>query len=110
MARTPESLVRHELVGLSVRVTAADNDDLVGLTGEVVAETTQMLGIETDSGRPADRPQASGADGDRVSHVPKDGTTFTFVLPSGEEVDVEGRRLVGRPARRTENTGAHTWR
>jgi ribonuclease P protein subunit POP4 len=132
MARTPESLVRHELVGLSVRVTAADNDDLVGLTGEVVAETTQMLGIETDSGRPADRPQASGADGDRVSHVPKDGTTFAFTLPgeadsastragssahrverdprTEEDVSVEGRRLVARPARRTENTGAHTWR
>jgi len=97
MPVTPASLVRHELVGLEVSVAAASNPDLLDIDGEVVLETTKTVGIQTDSS-------------DRVSHVPKDGTTFTFVLPSGEEVDVEGRRLVGRPARRTENTGAHTWR
>ena len=97
MPVTPESLVRHELVGLAVSVTAADNADLVGIDGKVVAETTQTLGVERD-------------DSDRVVHVPKDGTTFTFTLPSGEDVAVEGRRLNGRPARRTENTGDSKWR
>jgi ribonuclease P protein subunit POP4 len=139
MALTPESLARHELVGLPVRVTAADNEDLVEIAGEVVAETTQMLGIEHETSAPASRTEsgddsdsdsdsdsAGDSDSDRVAHVPKAGTTFTFTLPdeaqnapgasgesdpqAGADVTVEGRRLVARPARRTETTGEHRWR
>jgi ribonuclease P protein subunit POP4 len=108
MPVTPASLVRHELVGLEVSVTAASNPDLLDIGGEVVLETTKTVGVQADSG--AESAADDGDGSDRVSHVPKEGTTFTFTLPSGERVDVEGRRLVGRPARRTENTGAHTWR
>jgi len=109
MPVTPASLVRHELVGLEVSVAAASNPDLLEIEGEVVLETTKTVGIaRTDAGAESAVDDEDGSD--RVSHVPKEGTTFTFTLPSGEEVDVEGRRLVGRPARRTENTGAHTWR
>ncbi|MFB6088096.1 MAG: ribonuclease P protein component 1 [Haloarculaceae archaeon] len=98
MALTPETLPRHELVGLDVRVTEAANADLLDVEGEVVMETTETLTIE-------------GAD--RVWQVPKEGTTFTFDVPDGESVtrvSVEGSRLVARPARRTENTGDSTWR
>ncbi|MEF8853017.1 MAG: ribonuclease P protein subunit [Haloarculaceae archaeon] len=114
MPVTPASLVRHELVGLSVSVVAADNADLLDVQGEVVLETTKTVGIREAPRASENRTESgdgSGADGsERVSHVPKDGTTFAFTLPSGEVVEVEGRRLVGRPARRTENTGVHTWR
>jgi len=111
MAVTPASLVRHELVGLSAAVVAADNPDLVGIEGTVVAETTHTLGIEQSADRQCD--VAAGTDetaGDRVAQVPKQGTTFAFTLPSGEDVTVEGGRLDGRPARRTENTGDSKWR
>jgi len=115
---TPETLPRHELVGLSVRVTDADNPDLVGIEGEVVTETTKTLGIERDRAAGAGARGGSGtSDGStRVSHVPKEGTTFEFDLgdapgASGSEVvAVEGRRLVARSARRTENTGDSKWR
>jgi ribonuclease P protein subunit POP4 len=127
MPLTPESLARHELVGLPVSVTAADNEDLVGIAGEVVAETTRMLGIESEAGAAESRPESDSGGSDRVSRVPKDGTTFTFTLPGearrasdatrehsdprpGADVTVEGRRLVARPARRTETTGEHRWR
>jgi ribonuclease P protein subunit POP4 len=127
MPVTPASLVRHELVGLTGSVVAASNPDLLGIQGEVVLETTKTVGIREAPGAPESRTQ-SGEDGsERVSHVPKDGTIFAFTLPgeaprastasgeqhdprAGDVVDVEGRRLVGRPARRTENTGTHTWR
>ncbi|QPV63261.1 ribonuclease P protein component 1 [Halosimplex litoreum] len=92
---TPETLTRHELVGLSARVRASDNPDLLGIEGRVVAETTNTLGIERAS---------------RVATVPKAGTTFEFELASGELVTVEGRRLVARPARRTEKSGDSKWR
>jgi ribonuclease P protein subunit POP4 len=106
MPLTPESLPRHELVGLDAEVVSADNADLVGIAGEVVAETTKTLGIEV-----ADSRTESGSD--RVSHVPKAGTTFEFAIPSGggqQVVTVDGDRLVARPARRTEQTGDSKWR
>jgi ribonuclease P protein subunit POP4 len=102
---TAETLPRHELVGLAVRVRAADNPDLVGVEGEVVAETAETLTVE-----------GSG----RERQVPKEGTTFAFDLPAGNRdgpgdagsarVVVDGERLVARPARRTETTGDNTWR
>jgi len=95
MPLTPETLTRHELVGLDVEVVAASNPDAIGISGEVVMETTQLLTIERDV---------------RVWHVPKDSATFAFVLPSGQTVSVEGERLVARPARRTANAGDSKWR
>lgn len=95
MALTAETVVRHELVGLGVAVVAASNPDLSGIEGEVVAETTRMLGIET---------------GGRVVDVPKADATFEWMLPSGEQVRTDGEVLVARPARRTEQTGDSTWR
>jgi len=95
MPLTPETLTRHELVGLDVEVVAASNPDAVGISGAVVMETTQMLTVERDT---------------RVWHVPKADATFVFELPSGQTVRVEGERLVARPARRTANAGDSKWR
>ncbi|PSQ48161.1 ribonuclease P [Halobacteriales archaeon SW_7_65_23] len=95
MALTAETLVRHELVGIDVRVVSASNPDSIGIEGEVVTETTRTLGIETDG---------------QVSHVPKESATFEWTLPSGEVVRTAGERLIARPARRTEQTGDSRWR
>ena len=94
MAITPETLARHELVGLPVRVVAADNPDLVGVAGDVVDETTNTLRVEA---------------GGRTRVVPKAGATLEFELPDGRHATVEGARLVARPARRTETTGGSPW-
>ena len=94
MPLTPETLPRHELVGLDCEVVAASNPDVIGISGTVVMETTQMLTLE-------------GAD--RVWHVPKDSATFAFDV-DGQTVSVEGERLVDRPARRTANAGDSKWR
>jgi len=110
MPLTPETLPRHELVGLDARVRAGANPDLLGIQGTVVAETTETLGIEKGGHSPSESRTESGSGADRVATVPKAGTTFEFTLASGELVTVEGRRLVARPARRTENTGDSKWR
>ncbi|WP_092700511.1 ribonuclease P protein component 1 [Halovenus aranensis] len=94
MALTPETLTRHELVGLDVRVVAASNPEVIDLDGRVVSETTRTLGIEHDG---------------RVSHVPKDCATFEWTLPSGEVVETAGETLIARPARRTEQKGDSKW-
>ena len=119
MPLTPETLTRHELAGLPVRVVAADNPDLVGIEGRVVGETMRTLRIATGTSR--------------VKVVPKGGTTFEFALtdetagrreapgstskPSEREggqdvvyVTVDGATLLSRPALRTEQAGDSKWR
>ena len=94
---TPESLVRHELAGLRVEVTASPNPDLVGIAGRVVDETMNTLLVATSEG---------------VKQVPKAAATFRFELDDNGEtvfVVVEGQRLVARPARRTEQKGDSLW-
>ncbi|MBI4021509.1 MAG: ribonuclease P protein component 1 [Candidatus Aenigmarchaeota archaeon] len=71
---TPQNLVRHELIGLRVHVAA--------MHGQIVDETRNTLVIEA---------------GGREKIIPKDGHRFTFTLPSGERIAVDGTVLVGRP-------------
>ncbi|WP_255191547.1 ribonuclease P protein component 1 [Natronobeatus ordinarius] len=131
MALTPETLPRHELNGLPVRVVESDDPGRVGLEGRVVIETTNTLHI------------AARDDGEvRVVQVPKSGSVFEFAItddaaglekgsgtaskladtqPStsddfedraGEDVayvTVDGSRLLSRPARRTETSGDSPW-
>ena len=128
MTRTPETLARHELVGLDVRVTAASNPDLLDIEGEVVMETANTLHIErADRAWPArndvPRDVRAGRRGAtrrefeavtppraREKQVPKAAATFEFTLSDGQRVRVDGARLVARPARRTEHTGDSIWR
>ena len=65
MPLTPETLTRHELIGVPIRVADAPNPDLVGLSGRVVSETMQTFVVATDSGE---------------KRVPKAGTTFEMAL------------------------------
>jgi ribonuclease P protein subunit POP4 len=93
---TAETLPRHELIGLQVRVVESNDPTLVGCEGEIVMETKNTLTI---------------AEGDRAKtrQVPKAVATFEFALPNGEYVTVTGERLLARPARRTERTGGSQW-
>jgi ribonuclease P protein subunit POP4 len=79
---TPKNLVRHELIGLKVRVVEALNKSNVGMEGKVVDETRNTIVIE----------------GKNVNKsLVKEQCIFLFYLPSGERVKVEGKVLVGRP-------------
>ncbi|ADD03810.1 ribonuclease P protein component 1 [Natrialba magadii ATCC 43099] len=133
MALTPETLPRHELNGLPVRVVESDDDAREGLEGRVVIETTNTLSIEV---------RRNGES--RVVMVPKSGSVFEFAITdeaadsakesgtaskladtqpgeteqsetpdcAGEGVayvTVDGSRLLSRPARRTETSGDSPW-
>ncbi|WP_144925895.1 ribonuclease P protein component 1 [Halorubrum salsamenti] len=62
---SPDTLVRHELVGLPVRVADADSDAHVGIAGRVLSETFGTLVVRTGSGD---------------KRVPKSGATFEFAV------------------------------
>lgn len=122
MSLSPETLPRHELIGLHVRVVESTDPTRVGIEGRVVRETMRTLVIRDDSG-------------ERV--VPKAGSTFEFRLDDTDEaavgrkaagtasepvsgethtagdgvayVTVDGTKLLSRPARRTETGVDSRW-
>lgn len=119
MPLTPETLPRHELAGLHVRIVESTDPTKVGIEGTVVEETMRTLLVATDDG---------------VKRVPKGGTTFEFLLTdetaalrkeagtTSERADsagstredmayvtVDGGTLLSRPALRTENGAEHRW-
>jgi len=84
-AITPQNILRHELIGLDVRITSAKDANMRGIKGMIVNESRNMLTL---------------ADGPRKWLIPKDIATFRFKLKDGTLVDVDGTRLVGRPENR----------
>lgn len=85
MPITRWNVPRHELVGLEARVTNSSDLGLIGTCGKIVDETRDMLVIE-QAGRP--------------KIVPKANSVFIITLLSGEEVEVLGNSIFGRPEER----------
>ncbi len=79
---TPENLIKHELIGLKVKVVSSGNQSQIGMEGEVADETRNTLVIKTET---------------KNKTIIKAQATFEFTLPSGEEVRVDGKLLVARP-------------
>ena len=77
MPRTVENLPRHELIGLHVEVEEHSDSNKIGISGEVLDETRDMLRI-----------------GDKW--VEKEGTVFLFELDE-EEVRIKGDIIKKRP-------------
>ncbi|AEN06127.1 ribonuclease P protein subunit [Halolamina sp.] len=69
MALTPDTLTRHELNGLPLRVVDAANADLVGISGRIVVETMKTFHVD---------------DGRRVRQVPKAGSRFEFAIQTDD--------------------------
>jgi ribonuclease P protein subunit POP4 len=82
MMISPKNLVRHELIGLQVRVADSTDKKAAGLSGEVIDETRNTITVETERG---------------VKNLVKEQCVFSFRVPSGEWVRVDGKVLVGRP-------------
>ena len=85
---TPETLPKHELVGLHAEVLDSTDPGLVGIAGEVVRETMKTLVIRSDSG---------------VSTVPKAGTTMTFAID-----EAAAAQAVGTPSELPLETAGRT--
>ena len=79
---TPENIVRHELIGLPVKIIKSTNPSNVGIEGKVIDESRNTITIQTKKGK---------------RNFVKEQCTFSFELPDGERVSVDGRVLVARP-------------
>jgi ribonuclease P protein subunit POP4 len=77
--------LRHELIGLDVRVDNSSDPTQIGVSGKIIDETYNMLIVKQN---------------DKIKMVPKSISVFTLILPDGEEVEVDGARLIGKPEER----------
>jgi ribonuclease P protein subunit POP4 len=90
MPITKRNVLRHELIGLEARVVNSSDPELIGTQGKIIDETHDMLVIE----------QAG-----RAKIVPKKVAILRITLPSGEETEVNGAKLVARPEERVKKRG-----
>ncbi len=81
MPITPENLVRHELIGLKVKVKQSTNPSQRGLGGKVIDETFKTLKIETTKGEKT---------------IAKKDAVFVFTIQDGTKIQVDGKILLGR--------------
>jgi len=94
---TPENIHRHELIGLKIEIIQSTDKQMMGMNGLVVDETKNLLTIAS-----------SKTDSNRV-RIPKKDCVFRFSLPSGEQVDVDGRLLKLKPENRLKNVMRKRW-
>lgn len=82
---SPQNLLRHELIGLNLEITMSNNRQLTGFEGRITDETERTLTLATSRGSKT---------------IPKDVAIFNIHLPDGVTLEVNGRRLLGRPEER----------
>lgn len=82
MPITALNLVRHELIGLEVKVVKSTDPTQRNLSGAVVDETYNTLTVESNG---------------KEKRVVKSNCVFVFTLPSGTKVEVDGNVIVSRP-------------
>ncbi len=74
------NLRKHELIGLEVSIVSAKDPSLVGVRGQVVDETRNLLVVESSG---------------REKKIPKEGSRFRFEVQGGVELD--GTEILFRP-------------
>lgn len=87
--------MRHELVGLEVKIIQSSHGDLEGIKGKVVNETKKTLTIEDGEGN------------EKI--IPKGSTKFNFILPEGLKVEIDGKIIVSRPEDRIKKRFRKYW-
>ncbi len=82
---TSQNILRHELIGLDVLVSGADNPLHRGLYGRIIDETKNLLVLETTSG---------------VKRIPKMHSRFQLHLPGSDLVEIDGSVMALAPEKR----------
>ena len=82
MSITPQNLVRHELIGLKIRVENSSDSTQRDIVGTVIDETYNTLKIESKN---------------KEINLIKENCVFVFTLPDKTKVQVDGKIIVSRP-------------
>ena len=90
---TPRNILRHELIGLDVKVVRDSNPSNVSLSGKVIDESRNTLVIKQ---------------GEQEKMIAKQNACFSFSFPEGD-VEVDGSALVGRHEDRVKKKIKRRW-
>ena len=91
---TPLNILNHELIGLETHVVGSRDPSHVSKKGTVVAETREMIQLDTANGEVL---------------LPKEICVFQITLPDGTVVQVDGNLLKGRPEDRMKKRQNRRW-
>jgi ribonuclease P protein subunit POP4 len=80
---TRENILSHEIIGLKATIEQCSNRFLADLSGRIILETKNMIGIETSRG---------------MKKIPKSvARRIRLDLNSGYSCYISGSSLIGRP-------------
>ena len=85
--RTKENIHRHELIGLNAKVVDSRVKANVGIKGIIIDETQKSLIIRDD----------------KQKRVMKDAVKLELTLPNKSKVELDGKKILGRPWERVKN-------
>ncbi|UCG37441.1 MAG: ribonuclease P protein component 1 [Candidatus Bathyarchaeota archaeon] len=93
MTATP-AIVKHEFIGLKVKIAHCSNSKCTGIAGTIVDETRNTFVV---------------LDGNKRKTIIKDQTIFHFTLPDSTVIEIDGNLLVGRPEERLKKRLRRLW-
>lgn len=102
MSITPKNILKHELIGLEVKIDKSTSKSMEGLKGTVIDESYSTITMETKV-KKRGRKKKTKKDSQKEEFktvekvIPKSNSIFIFDIPNGVKVQVDGRVLVGRP-------------
>lgn len=82
---TKNNLLFSTFIGLHAEIINSSQRKLIGLSGEIVDETKNLIVIEIEG---------------LEKKIPKISSTFRFTLDDGSAMDVEGKSIAFRPYER----------
>ena len=78
----PKNIIQHELIGLNLKVKESTSMFYKKISGKVIDETKNMLAVSHIG---------------KKKYLPKNTSKFCFILSDGEQIEINGEKLVGRP-------------
>jgi len=94
MPITPRNVLHHELIGLKVKIVKSSDRNLVNMTGIIIDETKKTLVILSNQ---------------QEKRIAKQIVKLHIVLPNGNIIEVNGRKLLGQPENRVKKTIRRKW-
>jgi ribonuclease P protein subunit POP4 len=81
---TPDTISRHEFIGLNTQIVNSSNQQVVGLNGTIINETKSMFTINTKKG---------------IKNIPKSTNDWKFIVQN-KEITINGPKIAKRPFER----------
>lgn len=94
MPISPQNILHHELIGLRVKIVGSVDRSIVNITGTIIDETEKTLVILSNQ---------------TEKRITKHIVKLHIILPDGSVVEIDGKKLLGRPENRVKKPIRRKW-